>query len=194
MNIIDGQDINELLAAQAAAEISYELDTELQMTAFQSAAAGHVTWSMTQPMGVNITDHYDSFYATIIRAGNMIFDKTRRASANWMVCGIEVASVIQASRQFTPATVAAGTVGPHYIGTYGGLAVYINPNFGARDFLLGYKGDSLFESGLIYAPYMPILSTDVITLDDFMGRRAWVTCYGKRMVNPLLYITGSITD
>ena len=45
-------------------------------------------------------DHYDSFFAEVVRGSNQIFAATRRAHANWMVCGLGVASVLQVMRNF----------------------------------------------------------------------------------------------
>ena len=39
---------------------------------------------------------------------------------------------------------------------------------------------------------MPIVTTDLIMLDDFVGRRGWATSYAKKMVNNKLYIRGRI--
>ncbi len=41
---------------------------------------------------------------------------------------------------------------------------------------------------------MPIVTTDLIMLDDFVGRRGWATSYAKKMVNNKLYLKGKITE
>ena len=45
-----------------------------------------------------------------------------------------------------------------------------------------------------YCPYQPITTTSAIMLDDFVGRRGWATRYAKKMVQPLLYCRGEVTD
>lgn len=40
---------------------------------------------------------------------------------------------------------------------------------------------------------MPVTTTQLIMLDDFVGRKAWATSYAKKMVQPLLYCRGEIT-
>ena len=44
----------------------------------------------------------------------------------------------------------------------------------------------------IYAPYMPILSTDLLMPADFKGQQGYATSYGKKMVNSKMYIRGKI--
>lgn len=40
---------------------------------------------------------------------------------------------------------------------------------------------------------MPILTTGMITLaDDYAGREGWATTYGKKTINPRLYLRGHI--
>jgi hypothetical protein len=40
---------------------------------------------------------------------------------------------------------------------------------------------------------MPVLTTGMITLaDDFAAREGWATMYGKKAINPRLYVKGRI--
>jgi len=40
---------------------------------------------------------------------------------------------------------------------------------------------------------MPITTTSMVTLaDDFSSREGWATVYGKKAVNPRLYVKGRI--
>lgn len=189
-----GQDMQKMLAAQAVAEIQQEIDNEITTDLYRVANAGpEIVWSRTQPTGVSQIDHYDSFYTKIVEGSNRIFGATRRAHANWLVCGLGVASVLQVMRNFDSAEDATA-VGPHFIGTLGGtIKCYVNPWYGDNEFVLGYKGPNLMDAGYVYAPYMPILTTGMVTLaDDFGAREGWATLYGKKAINPRLYLKGRI--
>lgn len=190
-----GQDMQQLLATQAVAEMQQEIDNEITTDLYRIANAGpEIVWSRVQPTGVNQIDHYDSFFTKIVEGSNQIFKATRRAHANFMVCGINVASVVQVMRNFSGSEDLTA-IGPHFIGTLSnGVKVYVNPNYDANVFVLGYKGPNLVDAGYVYAPYMPILTTDMITLpDDFASRQGWATMYGTKTVNPRLYVKGRIT-
>ena len=62
---------------------------------------------------------------------------------NFVVCGLDVATVIETMRNFTPSGVTA--VGPHFLGTLGNYKVFVNPDYRANEFVLGYKGSSMFD-------------------------------------------------
>lgn len=187
-----GQDIDSLLATEVAGEIAHEIDMELANDIFKMANAGSpITWSKTQPVGVNNIDHYDSFYTKLVEGANTIFGATRKVQPNFMVCGLEVASVVQVMRNFTPSGVQA--IGPHYLGTLGQFKVFVSPDYSANQFVLGYKGGSFMDAGMFYCPYMPIVSTDLLMTDDFAGRKGWATMYAKKMVNNKMYLKGYIT-
>lgn len=188
-----GSSMQDLLTTQATAEIAAEIDNEITMDLYRAANAGpEIAWSRIQPTGVSVSEHYDSFYAKVIEGSNAIFGATQRARANFLVGGLGVDSVLKVMRNFE-ASEDTSAVGPHYTGTLGGtIKCYVNPNFGPNEFVLGYKGPSMIDAGYIYAPYMPVLTTGMVSLADFSMQQGWATMYGKKIVNPRLYIKGRI--
>lgn len=188
-----GQDMHTLLATQAASEIEQEIDNEITKDLYRIANAGpEVTWSRQQSTGVNLIDHVDTLYYEIIKGSNQIFAATRRVHANFMVCGINVASVLKVMRNFDDAEDKTA-VGPHFIGTVPGIRVFVNPNYDPDVFVLGYKGASLIDTGYVYAPYLPVMTTGMLTFgDDFSSREGWACMYGKKAINPRMYIKGRI--
>ena len=190
-----GEDATTLLAVQASGEIAHEIDTEIILDLYNQAGAGApLVWSRTAPIGVQLIDHYDTFWAKLAEGDAAIFGATQRFNPNFVCCGINVAAVIQVMRNFD-GTGAAGGVGPHFIGTLGGrYKVYVVPAMPADGFVMGYKGNNFLEAGYVYAPYMPVLSTDILTLANMTGQQGYATSYGKKMVNSKLYIAGKIVD
>lgn len=188
-----GADMQTMLATQAVSEIQQEIDNEITFDLYKYANAGpEITWSRMQPHGVSQADHYDSFYAKIVEGSNQIFGATRRVRANWMVCGLNVASVLQVMRNFD-ASEDLTAIGPHFIGTLGNIRVYVNPNYDANAFVLGYKGGTLMDAGYAYCPYLPITTTGMVSLaDDFASREGWATTYATKLINPRLYVKGRI--
>lgn len=148
-----GADMQQLLATQATAEIEQEIDNEITLDLYRIANAGpEVTWSRVQPVGVNIVDHYDSFWNKIVEGSNTIYEATRRARANFMICGLGVDAVVKTMRNFV-ASEDLTAIGPHFIGTLGGtIKVYVNPNYDPNAFVLGYKGSTMMDAGYVYAP------------------------------------------
>ena len=189
-----GADMQQLLATQATAEIEQEIDNEITLDLLRIANAGpEISWSKVQPIGVNVVDHYDSFWNKIVEGSNVIYGATKRARANFMICGLGVDAVVKTMRNFVPAEDLTA-VGPHFIGTLGGqIKVYVNPFYAPNEFVLGYKGSTMMDAGYVYAPYMPVMTTGMVTLaDDFAAREGWATMYGKKAINPRLYVRGHI--
>ena len=90
-----GEDVTALMAAQAAGEIAYEIDTEICNDLYRMAGAGtELVWSKAQPIGVSKIDHYDSFWATLAEGDAAIFAATQRFRSNYIICGVNVAAVI----------------------------------------------------------------------------------------------------
>lgn len=188
-----GTDINALLNSQIASEIAHEIDGEIMNDLYTGAGLVNGAWDKTRPEGISLRDHYDSFNTTLIEGSNKIFGATKRAVANFIIVGLDVATVIESMGSFVPSG-ARNVIGPHVSGTIGNMTVIKNPYFPPKGYVMGYKGISLFDAGYFYCPYMPVTTTQLVMLDDFVGRRGWATSYAKKMVQPLLYCRGEITD
>jgi hypothetical protein len=188
-----GTDINALLNSQIASEISHEIDAEIMNDLLTGAGLVNDSWSAERPEGISLADHYRSFNTVMIKGSNKIFGATKRAVANFMIVGLDVATIVESMDNFVPSG-ARNVIGPHISGTIGNVTVIKNPYYPAKKYVLGYKGMSLFDAGFFYCPYMPITTTQLVMLDDFVGRRGWASSYAKKMVQPLLYCRGEITD
>lgn len=188
-----GEDMQKMLAAQAAAEINAEIDREITGDLYRIANAGpEVVWSRVQPVGVSAEEHYASFNIKITEGSNEIYAATKRAQANFLVGGINVDSVLKCTRGFNPSD-DKSSVGPRFIGTLpSGIKCYTDPHYDPDTFVLGYKGNNLMDTGYVYCPYMPVLTTGMVTLEDFASRQGWATMYGKKAVNPRFYVKGRI--
>lgn len=188
-----GQDIETLLATQVTGELAHEIDNELTLDLLHFANADTpLTWSKSLTPGISLVDHYDSFNSVLVEGANRIFKATRKVKANFIVCGLGVASVIEVMRNFSASGITA--VGPHFLGTLGTYKVFVNPDYPDNEFVLGYKGSTMFDAGAFYCPYMPVSSTDLIMDANFRGQRGWATMYGKKLLNSKMYIRGRITD
>ena len=189
-----GTEILDVMSAQAAGEIAHEIDTEIVLILVQGASSGPVlTWNKVPPVGVNMIDHYDSFWVRLTEGAKIIFAATQRVQPNFIVCGTNVSAVIECMRNFD-GTGASDAVGPHFIGTLGGrYKVYVVPKMDENEFVMGYKGTNFLETGFVYAPYMPILSTDLLMPADFRGQQGYATSYGCKMINGKMYLRGRIS-
>ena len=188
-----GMEINTELVGQIAASIKHEIDGEILENIRNAARTDVSDYSYDTPSGVSRQEHDDAFYNNLVEAGNHIFDRTKRATMNFVVVGTGVANVIETMRNFERAGDVT-PVGPHLAGFVNGIPVYKNPYYPTNEYVVGFSGEGLFESGYVYAPYMPILTTSLIMTEDFTARKGFATSYGKKVVNPNMYQKGSIIN
>lgn len=189
-----GFDMQDQLAQQAVGRLSYEIDTEttqlLAKTAFNQGVA--VTWDRTQPIGVSKMEHYAGFAEILGIANQVIYDRTKRFAANWMMIASDILPILLLVPGFTAAP--AGTVnGPYFAGTIGQLKVFVTPELKAGEFVVGVKGDDLQSAAAVYAPYMPIVPTQLLQYADGGTSQGFSTLYDLKVLNPLLVVAGQVT-
>lgn len=196
---VHGVNIEAELAAAMAAEVRHEIDMEIMNDLYMQASAGgtEFVWSKTPAQGVSYIDHKDTFVDTLIRMSNAIFGDTQRAQGNFIIAGLDVCSLLESLvGRFVPSA-DNGTVkaGPHICGVLNGRwKVIKNPYYSPDAFVMGAQGASHLESGYVYAPYLPLYTTETVMLDDFVKRKGVRTRYGKKMLNNRFYAKGKITD
>lgn len=193
LKAVHGLDAEQELMAHLAEELRYEIDRSIIQDLYRIADATSVAaWDATPPANIPYFTHQLTFINTLVTASNVVFKKTKRAAANWMVCGIGVANIIEALPQFKPTNIdGAGVV---HMGTLNGRwQVYKDPYLPDYDSILGYRGTSFADAGYVYAPYVPLYRTPTVYLDDFMGKAGLMSRYGKKLVNPDFFVRVSVT-
>jgi len=206
-------------------QIALELDREILNDLLTQAGAANYYWSRspgkfvnkttgtevlrsgTNAPGPNFTgtvrEWYETLIETIIDVANEIHRKTLRGSANFVVVGPDVATILEASVFFKPSfsldgdgQVSGMVIGADMVGTLSNrFTVYKDPYFPRNKVLVGYKGGSYLETGYVYAPYVPLIVTPTIFApEDFTPRKGVMTRYGKRMVRSDFYGTVTCLD
>lgn len=206
-------------------QIALELDREILNDLLTQAAGANYYWSRapgrfvnkttgneisrasTQP-GPNFTgtvrEWYETLVETIIDVGNEIHRKTLRGSANFIVIGPDVATILEAGTYYRPSYSIDGSgqvgapfsIGAEKVGTLSNrFTVYKDPYFPRNKILIGFKGGSYLETGYVYAPYVPLIVTPTIFApEDFTPRKGVMTRYGKKMVRSDFYGTVTVLD
>ena len=135
---------------------------------------------------------YETLLETVNDVSAQIHRKTLRGGANFLVCGPEVAAVLEMTAGFR-AKVApddeAGSAGAVNVGSVSKKwDVYVDPYFPRNVILVGRRGAQFLESGYVYAPYVPLQVTPTIFgVEDFVPRKGVMTRYAKKMVRPDMY-------
>ena len=182
-----GQDLNayhnldaEVELTQILSEqIALEIDREILEDLIKLAEAGTRYWSrhpgqflnretgevsdVTQDFTGNVSEWYETLVETINDVSAEIHRRTLRGAANFVVCGPEVANILEFTAGFRANVTADADSGD--IG-----------------------GSSFLESGYVYAPYVPLQTTPTIFgVEDFVPRKGVMTRYAKKMVRPDMY-------
>lgn len=103
----------------------------------------------------------------VLSAANMIAQRGRRGSANFIVTNVRVASLLQSNAQYafspTPNTLSQNSGDLYPLGKIWGMMVYVDPNMAYSDtrILVGRKGD-MNEPGVAFCPYLLAESVKLI--------------------------------
>ena len=188
-----GLDLGDVLSTQAVAELQYEIDTEVVNLLVDSAPADvTVTFDKRVPVGVSISQHYESFTKTLIAASNTIYKRTGKYTANYVLAAPDLLEVFALLKDWKPS--GRKPVGPYLAGTANGLKVYISPAIPEGKFVVGFNGDDLATSAAIYAPYMAIIPTQPIQFPDGGTTVGFSTLYDLKLLNQCLLVAGNVVD
>jgi len=214
-----GQDLNAYhnldaeveLTSILSEQIALEIDREILEDLIKGATASTLYWSRAAGRFVNrttgaeigtttttpdftgtVSEWYETLVETVNDVSAAIHRKTLRGGANFLVCGPEVANVLEFTAGFRADITGdadRGSVGAVKTGSLSKKwDVYVDPYFPRNVILVGRKGGSFLESGYVYSPYVPLQVTPTIFgTEDFVPRKGVMTRYGKKMVRPDMY-------
>ena len=222
LNAYHNLDAEVELTSILSEQIALEIDQEILEDLIKGATAGKQYWSRRPGkflnrdtgapistsaneslLGADFTGTVSEWYETLLETINdvsaQIHRKTLRGGANFLVCGPEVANILEFTAGFK-ATVThdedRGNAGAVNVGSISKKwDVYVDPYFPRNVVLVGRKGNSFLESGYVYAPYVPLQTTPTIFgTEDFVPRKGVMTRYAKKMVRPDMYGLVIVTD
>lgn len=189
-----GFDLGDQLAEKAVGQLSYEIDTEIVKLLDETAgdAKADLTWSKTLPTGVSKAEHYEGFYEIVEIARQLIYDKTKRFAPNYMIIASNILPILGFIKGWNAAP--AGQInGPYFAGNLGSLKVFVSPELEAGRFDIGVNGDDFMSSVAVYAPYMPIVPTQLLQFNDGGSTQGWSTMYDLKVLNSDLIVAGKVT-
>jgi len=214
-----GQDLNAYhnldaeveLTSVLSEQIALEIDREILADLVNGASAATYYWSRSPGLFLDrttgaeigassaapdftgtVSEWYETLAETINDVSAQIHRKTLRGGANFVVCGPEVANVLEFTAGFRASVTAdddTGSIGAVKVGSLSKkFDVIVDPYFLRNVILIGRRGSSFLESGYVYAPYVPLQTTPTIFgPEDFVPRKGVMTRYAKQMVRPDMY-------
>ena len=169
------EEMMDILAYEITQEIDRELIAAIDATV-RNVAGYDTTWDFeNSAQGVKgrwEMERYRELYHNIIRKTQDIAINTRRGSANWIVGSPRGVAILETLAAFAiapvPGDVTTQPTGVSRIGSLDGRLVVYRDTFESRDqFLLGYKGPSEYDTGVIYLPYIQLLASRAVFENSF---------------------------
>ena len=196
---MDAEDtLLNLMADEVVAEVDREILNDLLV-----AAAIRSTHNFATAAGasVNFSDRNLALMYKVLEMSNIIHRTTLRGPANWMVTSADLSSKFEqlndfrASDAFATEGVNLGILNVGQLQSR--MKLYKDPLFPNCKILMGFKGPTALDTGYIYAPYVPLLSTPtVMNPDSFVPSKGVMTRYGKKLLEDggLFYATLNVTN
>lgn len=204
---MNGIDIDNELTNAMSYEIQAEIDREMIARMIQTClnagkGKGYSTWSAISADGRWSAERARDFYNRIVVEANRVAVRNRRGPANFIIATPRVCALLETLPNFsilpTQGNVNTSPVGIAKVGSVGGRfqiyrdtrteaqaansyanAGYATPRATSVDYaLLGYKGSEVYDSGILYCPYIPVMIQRTVAPNDFSPRVGLLTRYG----------------
>ena len=186
-----GLDLGDQLAQQAVGRLQYEIDTEVTDLLINMAGSAQITWSKTLPVGVSKAEHYEGFSEVVEIAKQKVYDATRRFVPNYMLIASDILPVLTFIKGFSAAS-TSNINGPYFAGTLNGIKVFVTPNIAAGKFVVGVNGSDMMSSAAVYAPYLPVIPTQLLQFADGTTSQGFSTMYDLKPLNTSLVVAGEV--
>lgn len=190
-----GYKLEDKLAESAMYELKRETDLDFVFEIMNQAPA-KVIWNRAAGVANGLYEfHKLSFRDAVVGASNHIFQISKRVRGNVLLVGVNAQTIVETLPEFNGSDFGSQIGGPSVIGKLKDIKVIAVPDLAADDFAVIYKDqkDNL-NAGIVFAPYIPVVATQPVTLDDLQIRRAYTMSYGKLVVNADYFVRGEIIN
>jgi hypothetical protein len=205
LKAVHGLDAEAELANLLSTEILAEINREIVKTIYYVAKPGSQQGDLVNRGVYDLDDDSDGRWSAerfrglsfqIERECNAIAKETRRGKGNFIICDSDTAAALAMSgfMSLSPAIAPQLNVDDTqstFAGILSGkIRVYIDPYSpaGFNFFVAGYKGESPYDAGLFYCPYVPLQMVRAVDPNTFQPRIAFKTRYGV-VANPFVLNT-----
>jgi hypothetical protein len=199
-------ELSNILSTEILAEINREVVRTVYTTAKPGAQVGTAT-AGTFDLDVDSNgrwsvEKFKGLMFQIEREANAIGQQTRRGRGNFIITSADVASALAMAGVLD---YSSGLTGKNNLNvddtstTFAGVLngkykVYVDPytaNVQAQQFfVVGYKGQSAFDAGLFYCPYVPLQMVRAVDPNSFQPKIGFKTRYGM-VANPFVSLDGT---
>ncbi len=205
LKAVHGLDAETELANILSAEILTEMNREFIRTVYYSAVTGaqYTTVPGTIDLDLDtdgrwLVEKFKGMMFLLEKEANQIAKRTRRGRGNWILCTSDVAAALSVAGLLDYGTnlkdsLNVDDTGDTYVGTLNGrFKVYIDPYVVGSNFMVvGFKGNTPYDAGMYFCPYVPLQMARAVGQDNFQPRIAFKTRYGL-VANPFSRFDGTV--
>lgn len=181
-----GIDMETELLAALQYEIAAEIDREIvnRMKGLCTVANGNVSSVTVSGLdGTWQVEKFRALYTKIVKAANDIAITSRRGPGNFIVCSSNVVTALDAIGNFllaptnsSPMELAPGIA---KVGSIEGRFDVYRDTFATTDYaMVGYKGNTHADAGIVFCPYVPIVISKTMEPTSFYPVIGVLSRYG----------------
>lgn len=174
------KELSNVLSTELISELNREVLRSIYITGVNGSPASRVTTAGTIDLDVDTNGRWSAerwvgLHMQLELESNDIAKATRRGKGNILLTSSNVASALRAAKILDvteAAKLQIDDTGNTFAGMVGNIKVFIDPYATADFAVLGYKGQSNWDAGLYWCPYVPlqqIRAVDPETLQPVIG-------------------------
>jgi hypothetical protein len=199
-------ELTQMLSEYISLEIDLEILEMLQQNALTTeywstrvgydwsgaTATGFTNNSNQASLAYNRSTWFQTLGIKLQKVSNKIHQLTMRGGANFIVASPNVCTILESMNGFAANSAKDALQFAAGVSQVGAISnrydVYKNPYMTENVILMGFKGSNFFETGAVYAPYVPLIMTPLVyDPTNFTPRRGVMTRYAKKIVRPEFY-------
>ena len=185
-----GIDFEATINKQAQAELQYQIDGEaiyMIQNAWEDGefTADTITWADANPDTISYSMRAEGFARAVEQAKMKVFVRTQKLTPTWMLVSPDLMPILTFVPGFKGNSNAI-TAGAYIAGDIAGLKVICSPAVAQGSAYLGVLGNDGVTATGVFAPYMPLVPTQLLGFADGTMTQGFSTLYDMKILNPAL--------
>lgn len=184
-----------LAEEEMVTDLTNEITSEIGNTAIRrltDAAVGNVDWSKAHA-SYSWFEHKQELKDKITEAESTILQNAGRGVVNTLIGAPDTCAILANLPGFNKSNISAP--GPQVYGTLDGMTVIRWPEATSGKIYAIYKGTGMFDTPIVYSPYMPLFVSNTLPVPNNVLMRQGVAAVwsGLKVVVPVFCTTITVT-
>lgn len=175
-----------------------ELTAEINSYAFRKLAnaasySPQFNWDASPVLSGAVvpSDYLNMFKLKLGQAAASVYQSTRLSRPNRLIVGTNTAEYIAMINGFV-SEVDDETVGPYKLGKLDNFEIFVDPNYDPNTWVMACKSNDIRRNSALFGEYLPLTSTDPITLANSSAQSGYATMYATEIINDATIVSGKI--